>query len=76
MLVKPWALLELSGDGRLAQTESSCAGPALTDKDRLIAELQIDGCCQLVACLTSQRREADSITHPFKGFLPQDMIYC
>lgn len=50
--------------------------PVLTDKDGLIAELQIDDCCQLVACLARQGREADSMPGPFKGFLPQDMIYC
>jgi len=50
--------------------------PVLTDKDGLIAELQIDDCCQPVACLASQEREADSMPGPFKGFLPQDMIYC
>lgn len=42
--------------------------PALTDKDGSMAELQIDGCCQLLACLASPGREADSMPSPFKGF--------
>lgn len=42
--------------------------PVLTDKDGSMAELQIDGCCQLLARLTSPGREADSMPSPFKAF--------
>lgn len=66
----------MAGDSGLAQPGASRAVPAATGEDGLIAELWIDDCCQLVACLTSQGTEADSMPSLFKGFLPQDMIYC
>lgn len=78
-LVAILAASRTGGDGRgqgAGTAGGSCAVPAAPGEDGWIAELWIDDCCQLVACLTSQGTEADSMPSLFKGFLPQDMIYC